>query len=225
MTGLEHVGTSKFKDAIWQLPASDNCKDLLLQILKEIVAKHKNDYYESLYLINTRTCEFVYTDATDRPNHVSLTDEMHAFIEEAGGSFITIHNHGDSDIPSPQDLRLSYKSSSKYDFVISTLGDLWQFKSYKLYTAESLDEFFRKCSRSINNLNRDFLKSRIETDDYYQQHVEMMGQAYAVLGLQGILLKELYWCHHPRKRDYELFEKWKISQLEEAVANPQQMQF
>lgn len=47
------------------------------------------------------------------------------------------------------------------------------------------------------------------------QHVEMMDQAYAVLGLQGILLKELYWCRHPRKRDYELFKKWKISQLKE----------
>ena len=51
-----------------------------------------------------------------------------------------------------------------------------------------------------------------------------MGQAYTVLGLQGVLLKELYWCHHPRKRDYELFEKWKISQLKETVVNPQRME-
>lgn len=148
-------------------------------------------------------------------DHASMTDEMSAFAMEAEGSFISIHNHGDSDIPSSQDLRLSYKLSSKYDFVILTLGDLWQYKSYKLYTVESLDEFFQKCSRSINNLNRDFLKSRIGTDDYYRQHVEMVDQASAVLGLQGILLKELYWCHHPRKRDCGLFEKWKISQLKE----------
>ena len=224
MTGLEHVGTSVFKDVIWQLPESDNCKDLLLQILKEMVIKHKNDYYESAYLVNTKTCDFVYTDATDRPDHVSMTDEMRAFAMEAEGSLISIHNHGDSDIPSSQDLRFSYKLSSKYDFVISTLGDLWQYKSYKLYTVESLDEFFQKCSRSINNLNRDFLKSRVGINDYYQQHVEMMGQAYAVLGLQGILLKELYWCHLPRKRDYELFEKWKISQLKETTAGPQRME-
>ena len=143
MAGLEHISTTEFKDAIWQLPESDNCKDLLLQILKEIVIKHENDYYESFYMVNVKTCEFVYTDATDRPDHVSLTGEMRVFAKETEGSFITIHNHGDSDIPNSQDLRFSYKLSSKYDFVVSTLGDLWQFKSYKLYTAESLNEFFR----------------------------------------------------------------------------------
>lgn len=48
------------------------------------------------------------------------------------------------------------------------------------------------------------------------QHVaDIIGQGYTVLSLQGILLKELYWCHHPRKRDCGLFEKWKISQLKE----------
>lgn len=142
MSGLEHVTSQEFRDAIWQLPESDSCKELLLHIFKKLIVQHENDYYESAYLVNTKTCDFVYTDATDRPNHVLMTDEMRAFAREAEGSFIAIHNHGDSNIPNPQDLRLSYKLSSKYEFVISTLGDLWQYKSYKLYTAESLNEFF-----------------------------------------------------------------------------------
>lgn len=123
------ITNTDFMQAIHNLGESSRCTNVILKVIKIMLAVHKDNKSESLCSIDTETGEYCMEHETTRENIVTTSEDMKLFIMKHT-NVIIIHTHPAVSWPSPQDLLTSYKYPCKYALEISPDGSFWKFKAY-----------------------------------------------------------------------------------------------